>query len=114
MEKKFLSAEEILAIDDIEFVEVWVPEWKTMIILRMLNGEEAIEFTEQIAKDKSAASARMLILSAVQEDRKTPLFTEAHFQALKKKSLKAMIRLQKMALKINGFNEKELEEAKNV
>jgi hypothetical protein len=107
VKRELLTAEEIFAAEDIETVDVEVPEWKGkdgkpgIVRLRTLSGEEASKFVQT---DQQNGAVRVLFLSAVKEDG-TPLFEdEASLEKLRRKSLKAIVRLQKEALRINGLS----------
>jgi len=104
--KKFLAAQDVLTVEDIETVVVDVPEWGGSIRLRALNGEEAIEFAESIKGDSKSASARIVVRCAVDENG-LRIFKDADVDTLKKKSMKSLMRLQKVAMQINGLTEEE-------
>lgn len=114
----FLSAADILATDDISIEDVWVPEWKTNIRLRALNAAEVVAFVRSLRDDpktddeKVSQAAKMVLLSAVTEENE-PLFTADQLQALQKKSFSAILRLQKVAMRLNGMGDDELKAAKN-
>lgn len=112
-EKRFLSAEEILAVEDIKIAEVDVPEWGGVVRLRPMSGEEAEQFVSIVSKDKTGAAIKVVAMCAVKEDGLTRLFTEEQVGLLKKKALRAIMRLQKKAMEINGLNEEGLAETKN-
>lgn len=117
--KTILSAGDILDADDIKYMEVAVPEWtkpgqkETAIVrLRSLSAEEIGEFVDTMTgKSKSDAPVRVLMLSAVGVDGQ-PLFpmgddheTKKLVSRLRKKNLRAFMRIQSAALKLNGLSE---------
>lgn len=112
---KLLTAEEIIAADDIKTEVVEVPEWGGAVTLRMMSGAEAVEFVKAVQADKTGASTSQAIkivgLSAVDGEGK-PLFSEHQLRLLQKKSLKALMRLQNKALEINGLSAEEGEKTK--
>lgn len=112
-ERKFRSAEDILATEDIEEVDVYVPEWDTLVRLRSLSGLEAQKFVEAFppGERQTASAVNIVALSAIKEDG-TPLFTKEQVEELKAKSLRAIMRLQKVTLKINGLSEEGLKDTK--
>jgi hypothetical protein len=111
--KRKLSAKEILDVVDVKTVEVDVPEWNGSVTIRSLSAEEAIDFHERSKTDKSKAAIRLLVICIIGDDGK-PLFSEADVDALRKKSLKAINRIQDAALELNGLNKKDAKaEAKN-
>jgi hypothetical protein len=112
-EKKFLTAAEILEADDLKVEEVDVPEWGGIVRLRPMSALEAIEYTEaNKAGDKKHAAVRMAAVCVVDEDG-NPAFTADQVAQLSKKSLAAFMRIQKVAMRINGLDEKETKEVKN-
>lgn len=112
-EVTLLSAEAILAAEDIKTVDVNVPEWGGTVRLRTLTGEEAMRFAESVTgENRSESAVRIVGLCAIKDDG-TPLFTEEQLTQLKQKSLRAIMRLQREAMTINGFTEEEAEAAKN-
>ena len=111
-QKKYLTAEDILAVKDIVTVEVDVPEWGGIVRLRSMSGEEAVTYVEMLAKDKSSAAVKAVLMCAVKEDG-TRLFTEEQLSVLKQKSLRAINRIQNVALEINGLRDEEAKKTKN-
>ena len=113
-ERKFLSAEEILAAEDIETVDVYIPEWDTLVRLRSLSGLEAEKFVAAFppGERQTASAVNIVALCAIKEDG-TPLFTKEQVVELKQKSLRAIMRLQKETLRINGLSEEGLKNTKN-
>lgn len=130
-----LSAAEILAHTDastLEYVDVPVPEWTPAdceepmkVRLRVMTGEEAIEFAEHQAalnapmqpgqaRPKRDAIMRLVCQCAVDEEGQ-PLFTRAQLEELGKLSFAVLQRLQDKALVLNGFAEEDVaqEAAKN-
>jgi hypothetical protein len=121
--KNYLSAEDIFAADDIDFVEVEIPEWKRdgkpgTIRLRAMNASEAIKFGEEV-KDKAKLAesyVRIVALTAVKVNPDgtcgDPLFVgDVAVHNLRKKKNAVFMRLQKAAMKLN-FPDDAKEEAK--
>ena len=113
-ERKALTAEDILATEDIETVDVNVPEWGGTVRLRSLSGLEAERFVESFppGERQTASAVNIVALCAIKEDG-TPLFTKEQVEDLKKKSLRAILRLQKETLRINGLSEEGVKDTKN-
>jgi hypothetical protein len=117
-----LSAQEILASDDIEHVDVEMPEWKLpdgsigVVRLRSLSNDQLVEYTELIKDDDARRQGNVMLIykCAVNEDG-TPLFTKEHVLALQKKAAKPFNRLARAALTLNGVTsgQDEVEKAKN-
>lgn len=108
-----LSAQAILDAADLEPVEVEVPEWGSIVVLRPLSAREAMQFatTEKGKPDDPESMARLLVMSAINEDG-SPLFTADDVKAINKKSMRAMMRLQNAALELNGLKEEAKKAAK--
>jgi hypothetical protein len=114
----FVTGDEVMAADDISFVEVEVPEWgkkadgsSKKVLLKSMSGGEAITFGDKMndPKTKSQGMIEIVTLTAVRPDGKggySPLFNQTQAVGLKKKSVRVFMRLQKAALELNGFNEK--------
>lgn len=103
-EKKVLSAADILEASDIVREEVDVPEWGGTVILQSLSGEEVTRFIQNTEDgDRKDSSLRILVMSAVDEEG-NKLFTEEAIKELRKKSFRAVMRLQEKALEINGMS----------
>lgn len=107
--KKLLSKNQILASEDLEFVDVEMPEWKDeegnpgVIRLQGLTGEDIVKFTNQTEEEKKNSAVRIIAMCAVDENGEK-LFTEEDVNVLKKKNLKAILRLQDAAMKLNGMD----------
>jgi hypothetical protein len=113
-DKKFLTAAEILGAQDVEIREVDVPDWGGTVRLRTITAEEMASLSSDTKKESSVVA--LLVIAAVDEDGKA-LFTANDFSALKKKSLRPFLQLQKIVGEMNGLDDlkkgKELAEAKN-
>lgn len=103
---KLLTAEEILAASDLATVDVEVPEWGGTVRLRQLSAGETITFSEAASGNKKLGTVKLIAMSAVDESGNR-LFTDKQVEALKSKSIKIFVKLQKIALELNGFTEKE-------
>lgn len=114
---KLTSALDILQIDDLEVMEVSIPEWgkDAVVLIRRLSADEVIKFVADKGKDevRKDAAIKLLILSVVDESGQR-IFDESHIEGLKKKSMKAILRIQEAALEHNGMNDaKKVEQVKN-
>lgn len=121
----YLSAEDIFNAEDIDFVNVTIPEWKKdgkpgVIRLRAMNADEGIKFGEDM-KDKAKMAdsyVRIIALTAVKVNPDgtcgDPLFMgDVAVHKLRKKKNAVFIRLQKAAMKLNFPDSDEKAEAKN-
>ena len=120
----YLSAEDIFAADDIDFVDVVIDEWKKggkpgVIRLRAMSADEAIKFTEAL-KDKAKGADSYVRIVAATAVKVNPDGTcgEPMFQGdvavhrLRQKKSGIFIRLQKAAMKLNNLGD-DKDEAKN-
>ena len=124
-----LSADDILGSTDLIYKDVPVPEWTPgwspdvgaefkprKIRMRVMNGDEALEFAEAQADEVLSKTTliRLVCTSAIDHNGDR-LFTEEDMEALMKKSFVVYKRLQDVALVLNGFAKEEeaLEEEKN-
>lgn len=115
-EKKVLGAADILNFKDLKPVEVEVPEWGGSVFIRPISAAESLQFIadNERNKDKGDSAVRLMVLSVVDEDG-NPLFTEGDLPKVREKSFRAIMRIQKEALKLNGLGDdkEELKDAKN-
>lgn len=110
--RKSFTAQDILDADDYKEVEVEVPEWGAdkVVRLRTLTAEEMTDFVDAAGKDKGNSSVRVLMMSAIGDDGQN-LFpwgndveTNKMIARLKKKSMRALMRVQSAAVELNGLN----------
>lgn len=111
--EKILSVDEILEAPDIITSQVYIREWGGSVKLRNLSAAEAIDFVRQHKDDKEGASAVEIVALCAIDENGERLFTKEKVQELKKKSFRAILKLQDEAMRINGMKEDSLEEAKN-
>jgi hypothetical protein len=118
----YLTAQEILDMDDREVVDVRIKQWKNKLLtLRALDGNTAMRFQDLVSdpEQRKAAWIDIVALSAVrnvgtrERPAYEPMFTREQAMELRNKSAAAMIGLQKHISALNGFNEAALEAAKN-
>lgn len=114
MEKRTLTAEEILSSVDAQYCEIDCPEWGGAVRLRSLSAEEALHFAETAKKDEKNGAAMLVVMSAV-DDQGKQLFTFENITAIRRKSMRVINRLQTAALKLNGLDDvsKAQDAAKN-
>jgi hypothetical protein len=116
-----LSAEEILAADDLRHTDVPVPEWTPGYIeggdvepravrLRVLQADEAIDFATSLqgadAGVKNELVISLIAVCAIDENGDR-LFAEDQVAGLRKKSFSVYQRLQNAVLILNGFADEE-------
>ena len=113
-DKKFLTPEEILALDDLAIKEMFIPEWDSWVRFRVMSAATALAFQKSLddpAKVKDAW-VRIFALSAVNEDG-TRMFDDRQLEALRKKSTTVFMRMQQFLLDINGMSKEAQERLKN-
>lgn len=111
-----LGRDAILAADDLATERVPVPEWGGDVLIRAVSLAEREAF-EQAAEaaddDNGAVLARMVALTAVDGDGK-PLFMPGDVAALAAKGAAPILRLSRVAMRLNGLIASDIEDlAKN-
>lgn len=112
-----LTRKDILTADDIKRELVPVPEWGGDVYVRGLTGAEVDKFSEASIKQRGknqvvnmeGIRARLVSMSICDENGKR-LFTDADVTALSGKSSAALIRLFKIAQRLSGLGEEDVEE----
>lgn len=112
MGSKILSAAEILAADDLQTVDVEVPEWGGVVRLRSLTGEEISKIIDATSQRGADRALQIVALCAIDEKGAT-LFTSEQLADLQKKNLKVLLRLQTAAMRLNDLDAGGEAEAKN-
>ena len=108
-----LSAEQILAADDLGLLEVKVKEWKGSVFIRVMSvGErDAYERMWIGKKETGIENFRTEYLQRVLCDETGKLlFTREQIEQLGKKSAAVMSRLFERAMKHNAMSEEDVEE----
>ena len=104
-----LSREQILAADDIRFVDVAVPEWGGAVRVKVINGLERQHF-ETLMRGRQGEDIRSAIVAAsVVGDDGALLFTFADADALGRKSWKALERIADAAAELNKLTDSTVE-----
>lgn len=109
---RILTAEQILGMDDLNTVDVEIPEWSVdgqpgVVRLKALSAREALTFQRQMqsnAKAREDAMITIVVLSAVDENGNR-IFNEKQVELLRDKSVRVFTRIQKHAMELNGFGE---------
>lgn len=103
------SAGELFAQSDIVLQEVEVPEWGVTVFIRLLPADEGLDLNNKmqaLAKENAFEAIFMLLgatLSTPDGDR--IIKTEEDMAKLRTRSAKVLLRLQKVALDHQGWNE---------
>lgn len=109
-----LSAEQILAAEDLSFQEVEVPEWGGTVRIRELTGAQRDAFEGSVmgdGKKPDIANIRArLVAACLVDDAGKPLFNEAAARKLGEKSGRVLDRLFDTCRELNGLTEQAVEE----
>lgn len=105
-----LTREQILAINDIQVIDVSIPEWGGIVKVKSMTGEERDKFELSTSgKKREHIRAKLLVLSVVGEDGKH-LFTMEDVEQLSKKSSAPLDRILAVVKKVSGVDNDDVEE----
>lgn len=116
-----LSRDAILAANDTQREEVQVPEWGGAVLVKSLTGKERDAFEAGIVEQKGKKTsvnmknirAKLVVLACVDESGQR-LFGDGDVEALGNKSAAALERVFKVAQRLSGLTDEDVEElAKN-
>ncbi len=95
--------DKILNADDIAEETVDVPEWGVKILLRAMNGQQQVRYSETVRGDsRGFMYADILMLTAFDPDTKELIFDPADREALSLKSGGVLNRLGMKVLTLSG------------
>lgn len=111
----FLSKEDILGMDDIPTEEVTVPEWKNRkVIISGLTAAGRNAYQDSLwvtsgtdRKMNLQNSTAKLLVRAIVDKNRQPIFTETDILRLGTKSAAVLERLAKIASRLSGMDEEE-------
>jgi len=109
--KKFVSAADLLNVEDVLFEDVDISKWHgegAIIRLKSLSAKEAFTFINTSSQNEGMI--QIVVKSAVDENGDL-LFTENQAEALKRKSFGMFAKIQKAAMVLNGLREPEIRAA---
>jgi hypothetical protein len=112
-----LNKDLILAADDLQTVDVDVPEWGGSVRLRTLTGGERDKFESDMIDQRGKSNkmnlvnlrARLVALCAIDEGGKR-MFGDNEVTKLGAKSAAVLDRLFQAAQELNGMTQKDVEE----
>lgn len=115
--KRYLTRAEILAIDDLKFEEVDVPEWNTTVRIRTMNASERDAFEastvqrngKKVTTNLQHIRARLCLLCIVDENGER-IFSEEDTFPLGGKSAAALDRIFTRCQILNGLRDEDVEE----
>lgn len=116
----YLNRSQILESDDLQRVEVEVPEWGGTLLVRELTGRERGQLEAGSLRQQGSGvawqpqsletvRARVVAMAAIDENG-APLFTLTDIQALGAKSGRALERVFDVVAGISGMGQDEIEE----
>lgn len=117
----YLTRDQILEVQDLQYEDVAVPEWGGTVRVRGLTGTERDAFEASVVQQQGKKTsynltnlrARLVSLSVVDEAGKR-LFSDRDVQALGRKSAAALARVYEVASRLSGISDSDMEElAKN-
>lgn len=116
-EGRYLSAEEILAIDDIKTESIYIPEWESAVRVRGLSGAQRDEFEMTLTQGKGKSREinmrnfrAKLVARSVVDEHGNRLFSEDQLLALSQKSSGALQRIVEVANRLSGLSDEDVEE----
>ena len=111
---KYLTAESNLAADDFQYADVDCPEWGGVVRVRSLSGGQRSVITQRIQSKDTENLEELLVIMGCVDENGNRIFTNAHMDALKKKSNSPIQRISKKIMELSGIGtaEEKLKEAK--
>lgn len=111
-----LTRDQIVEVDDTEYVVVECPEWSGDVRLRSIKGRQRDEYEQSLIIDRGGsrqmnlrnARAKLIVLCAVDEQGRL-LFTPDDLGALGRKNAKPLDRLFDACRKLAGLSEDDVD-----
>ena len=109
-----LTREQILNADDMQHVDVEVPEWGGSVRVRTISGRERQRFQKMAQVDGETAEDFMekLIVASACDEAGNPLFTVEDVKALSEKSAIPLERVFGEVARLNGLTQESRDEIK--
>jgi len=112
-----LSREDILNVTDIEIEEVEVPEWGGTVFVKGLTGTERDAYESSMIENRGKnramnlenLRAKLAVMTICDQEGKR-LFTERDVKKLGEKSASALQRVFKVAQRLSGLTEEDVDE----
>lgn len=113
----YLSRDAILAVDDVQYEDVEVPEWGGKVRVKSLTGKErdGLEASMIVGKGKNAnvnlsnLRAKLVARAVVDENGKR-VFGDDDIAALGAKSAAALTRVYEVAQRLSGITQEDVDE----
>jgi len=117
IEFRRLTAEEILAVQDIRTEDVEVPEWGAIVTIRSLTGTERDKLEAAMVVEKGGNRSvnfvnfrAKLIAAAAMDGAGKKLFSAEQIKPLGEKNAQALARLFNVASRLSGYSESDVQE----
>jgi hypothetical protein len=113
----YLTRDQILKVDDIQFEDVQVPEWGGAVRVRGLTGAQRDELEASVVEQRGRKTrvnlqnlrAKLVAMAAVDEQGKR-VFSDGDVAALGQKSAAALQRVFDAAQRLSGLSDQDIEE----
>lgn len=114
-----LNRDAILAASDIRTATVSVPEWGGDVLVGSMTGQARDEWEQSLITRKPGKTEAnlhnvraRLVAATVVDEAGNRMFSEADIEALGRKSSAALERVCKVAQRLNGLGDSDLEDLK--
>ena len=101
---KYLTAEDILSVDDFVFDEIECPEWGGTIRIRSLSGGQRATIKKAIDNGSEDIDEMVCVMGIVDENGRR-ILEKKHISVLSSKSTKPVSRIAIRILEISGMRE---------
>ncbi len=120
---EYLTKEQILKADDIQFRDVEVPEWGGSVRIKCMTGSERDSYEASLYEFKPGKDGQgavklnrddmraKLLARVIVNEKGERLFSDPEVKRLGEKSAQALDRLFAVAQELNGLSKEELEKA---
>lgn len=112
-----LNKDQILAVDDLRYEDVEVPEWRGTVRVRMMSGTARDNYEQTIIaqrgkdKDSNLANVRAVLLAyTIVDENGELMFTKDDIVQLGKKGIKGINRVFNVASKLNALSDDDVED----
>ena len=107
--KRLLGRDEILGAQDLKTVEVEVPEWGGVVLVRGLTGVERDALEEESAKVGLKNLRARYAARCIVDENGERVFSDEDIEALGKKSAPALHRVFMAALRLSALTPEDVE-----
>jgi len=103
--------DEILAIDDSQIEELYIPEWSKTVHIRVMRAGERDTFEAECLNTQNKVNFRAKLASLVVCDEQGErVFQDADVDALASKSASALDRIFRHAIRLNAMTQDDVKE----